>query len=125
MDMHALLIHLLRRSGATTFLCDKKAVGAFFFKAKQDRETQPLLESVVFHDSHGYPTAPEINDAIQRLQLTGVLGQPNPRQGVSAIQYKPHDWEAVEFNEALKDQFGILLVRFTQELCDVTREIAR
>lgn len=122
MDLHAILIHLIRESVSSNkkrLSCDKKVLGEFFHTAAISDATKTLLSDIAFHDNYGYPSAPAVNDAIQRLQLTGVLGQPNPIDMRSEIMITSEPWDAVPYPSTQEDvaAFKLLLTRFKDELC--------
>ncbi len=119
MKAQRMLSLLVRSCGAQGLKADPKTMGEFFYRASRDPETQDLFGEILFTDRPGYPVAPSLASAVNRLKFTGIIGHYSNGQGVSPIQaglVEPGKSELLPGSEEEK-QFRVLLGRFKEELC--------
>ena len=118
MQLQGLLVSLIEASGKKSFLNDHRKLGSFFYNAYKNPKTSDLFENVFFIDTLGYPSSNQLDDAIRLLQLTGVIGRPNPIYLTNTINLTHVDVDRIPFTSPEeKQKFVHLLNAFKKELC--------
>lgn len=118
MEVYELVVNLVRACGKWAFVNDHRKLGHFFYNAYLMSETAGLFEDVLFNDSLGYPSSNKLDEAFRDLQLTGIIGRPNPMYMTNTINVSPVNVDDLNFkSESEMQQFKQLLTMFTSELC--------
>ncbi len=118
MEVYELVVNLVKACGKREFVNDHRKLGRFFYNASLASETAALFEDVLFNDSLGYPSSNKLDEVFRDMQLTGIIGRPNPMYMTNTINLSPVNVDDLHFkSESEMPQFKQLLTMFTCELC--------